>query len=60
MHPFMIFCCCSLAEQLDLIRESLDAQGISALTLFLDCKKVGQWFLFFVHESECIKDNSYN
>ncbi|KAJ0035004.1 hypothetical protein Pint_25631 [Pistacia integerrima] len=39
MHPFMIFCCCSLAEQLDIIRESLDAQGISALTLFLDCKK---------------------
>ncbi|KAJ0092874.1 hypothetical protein Patl1_26203 [Pistacia atlantica] len=39
MHPFMIFCCCSLAEQLDIIRESLDAQGISTLTLFLDCKK---------------------
>ncbi|KAJ8755383.1 hypothetical protein K2173_019181 [Erythroxylum novogranatense] len=29
----------SLAEQLESIRESLDERGISALTLFLDCKQ---------------------
>ncbi|XP_030508153.2 phosphoglucan, water dikinase, chloroplastic [Cannabis sativa] len=29
----------SLAEQLETIKESLDERGLSALTLFLDCKK---------------------
>lgn len=36
---------CSLAEQLESIRESLDERGASALTLFLECKKVNNFSL---------------
>ncbi|KDO57834.1 hypothetical protein CISIN_1g015140mg [Citrus sinensis] len=35
----------SLAEQLDSIRESLDEQAASALSSFLECKKVSHCFL---------------
>lgn len=38
--------CCSLAEQLESISESMDEHGISALNLFLECKKVD--FLFLI------------
>lgn len=36
----MIIYFCSLAEQLESIRESLDKRSISALTSFLEYKKV--------------------
>ena len=37
---FLTLCYCSLAEKLESIRESLDERGISALSLFLECRKV--------------------
>ena len=39
-----LFFMCSLAEQLESIKESLNERGLSALSLFLESKKVNSSF----------------
>lgn len=39
----------SLAEQLESIKESLDERGMSALSSFLECKKVNLSYPILIH-----------
>lgn len=39
---------CSLAEQLESIKESLDVQSLPSLAKFLECKKVALLLLFVI------------
>lgn len=43
----MVTYCCSLAEQLESTKESFDEKNLSALSLFLECKKVSCYFSWF-------------
>lgn len=48
ISQFMVIFCCSLAEQLESIKESFDERSLSALSLFLECKKVVLSLCYFL------------
>lgn len=39
-HLIALVSCCSLTEQLDSMKISMDERGLSALSLFFECKRV--------------------